>query len=269
MKQSKKKEVLKELYYACNQRNNFIFNNEEVKKVSLQIGFSNPFDATKLDSKEKLPQYFIDNDIAVIHLGNGFHKFISGLNSVYHSFEPITDIVQWKYHRSLLNQYNSSESNILSVANNQRILHNFLFGKDKEFNDEEIINRPKTYFPHRTKTSFDYYFNNDKITLHNIQLEIDLTLEYKGVVGVFECKNGFPKDFSIYQLYHPFLYYYNANKDASINGRIKEIYGIYVVRNKDNKGNSVLSLWQYTFNNPLDITSISLIKARKYILIKE
>lgn len=269
MKQNKKKELLEKLYQNCKERNDFTFHNDEVKKFSIQVGFANPFDATKLDCKEKLPKSFVERNIALIHLGNGYHKFIEGIDKVYHSFEPIEDVIQWKYHKSILNQYNSSESNILSVANNQRILHHFLFGEDKEFNDEDIINRPKTYFPHRTKTSFEYYFNNDKVYLHNIQLEIDLTLEYKGVVGVFECKNGFPTDFSIYQIYHPFLYYYNANKDISINGRIKEIYGIYVVRNTDDNGNDVLSLWQYTFKNPLDITSISMVKSRKYILIKD
>jgi len=92
-----------------------------------------------------------------------------------------------------------------------------LFGKDKEFEDIDVINRPKTYFPHRTKTSFEYSFGNEaKLELKNIQIEIDLTIEFNGIVGVFEAKNGNSDSFSIYQIYHPFLYYYNANKQDTI-----------------------------------------------------
>ena len=267
---SKKEEVLELLYKQCENKDDFVFHNDEVKRVSSEVGFGNPFDVTKLDNKDKLPQSFRDKDIAVIHLGSGKHKFINGIDKVYHEFEDIKKTVEWEYHKSLLNQFNSSESNILSVANNQRILHDFLFGEDKEFMNEEIINRPKTYFPHRTKTSFSYTFGEDeKIDLHNIQIEVDLTIEYKGVVGVFECKNGEPDSFSVYQLYHPFLYYHNANRDASINGKIKKIYAIYVVRHKDKDENDIVSLWQYTFKEPSDITSIKLVKSRKYKLIKK
>ena len=171
-----------------------------------------------------------------------------------------------QYKKSLLNQFNSSESNILSVANNQRILHNFLFGQDREFSHNDIAKRSKTYFPHRTKTSFEYSAGDVKISLENIQIEIDLTIEFDGIIGVFEGKNGTPSSFSVYQLYHPFLYYYNANATDLLDGKIKEIYGVYVARNKENDFD-VLKLWCYTFANPLDITSIKFVKSVAYKLI--
>ncbi|MEY4927766.1 MAG: hypothetical protein RI894_2202 [Bacteroidota bacterium] len=175
--------------------------------------------------------------------------------------------IDWEYQKSLLNQFNSSESNILSVANNQRILNHFLFGQDREFEDVDIMKRPKTYFPHRTKTSFNYNVGSDiKLELTNIQIEVDLTIEWQGIIGVFEGKNGKPDSFSIYQLYHPFLYYYNANKQPTLNGKIKEIFCVYVVRENTKKGN-VLKLWSYTFTDPLDITTIKLVKSTAYNLI--
>jgi len=245
---------------------NYTFHNDLVKKVCVEVGFGNPFDVTKLDNKSKLPDVLLKNDFAIIHLGNGYHKFIKGINKVYHDFEPIQQVIDWKYQKSILNQFNSSESNILSVANNQRILHHFLFGQDTEFNDTEIINRPKTYFPHRTKTSFEYSFGKDiKLELKNIQIEIDLTIEFKGTIGVFEGKNGKPDNFSVYQLYHPFLYYYNANKRKELQGKIKNIYGVYVVRDTLKEGDT-LKLWAYTFIRPTDITSIKFIKATEYKL---
>lgn len=266
---NKKSQVIEELFNICKQNNNFEFHNNLVKDVCKKIGFGNPFDVTKLDSKTKLPQVLRDNDYAIIHLGNGKHMFIKGIDKIFHNFEPIEKHITWNYKKSLLNQYNSSESNILSVANNQRILHHFLFGQDTEFDDVDILKRPKTYFPHRTKTSFEYNFGKDaKLQLKNIQIEVDLTIEFQGVIGVFEGKNGKPDSFSIYQIYHPFLYYHNANQNTELKGKIKNIFCVYVVREKL-KTHETIKLWAYTFKNPLDITSINLIKSASYELINQ
>ncbi|WP_231860241.1 type II restriction enzyme [Helicobacter himalayensis] len=202
---NKKHLVLESLWQHCQKENNFIFHNDLVKEICKKHNFGNPFDVTKLDSIEKLPRIFQANDICVLHLGKGYHQFIKGINKLYHCFESLQDSKKWQYKKSLLNEYNDSESNILSVANNQRILHHFLFGADLEFENLSIENRPKTYFPHRTKTTLHYYFDTQEIIAQNQQIEIDLTLEYQGVIGIFEAKNGTPKNFNIYQIYHPFI----------------------------------------------------------------
>lgn len=263
---NKKHKVIESLYRKCKKQNNFVFHNNEIKKVCIKIGFGNPFDVTKIDNKNKLPLLLIKNNVAIIHLGSGYHKFVQGIDNFYHNFEKIGVVIDWQYKKSLLNQFNSSESNILSVANNQRILHDFLFKQDRDFLHNDIAKRSKTYFPHRTKTSFEYNIDDIKISLQNIQIEIDLTIEFDGIISIFEGKNGTSNSFSIYQLYHPFLYYYNANKTGLLNGKVKEIYSVYVVRDKVNNFD-ILKLWSYTFANPLDITSIKFIKSIAYKLI--
>jgi hypothetical protein len=266
---NKKQNVLLNLYEICEKKGDFTFDNELVKKVSAEVGFTNQFDVTKLDTKEKLPDFFIKNDIAVIHLGRGIHKFIKGINKIYHDFEPIKKNIEWKYKKSILNMANSSESNILSIANNQRILHDFLFGVDKEFDNVDILLRPKTYFPHRTKTDLEYNFGNDIVVkLKSIQIEIDLTIEYMGHVGVFEAKNGMPTNFSVYQLYHPYLYYYNLNKSGKLPKKLKKINSVYLNRQIINNETNI-KLWCYKFTNPLDITTIKLVKSANYILKEE
>ncbi|RME15427.1 MAG: hypothetical protein D6799_06030, partial [Bacteroidetes bacterium] len=119
-KPGKKQRVIEELFKWCKKKNQFIFTNDLVKDVSKKIGFGNPFDATKIDAIEKLPELLIKENYALIHLGSGKHMFIKGLENVYHRFEdiPRDNIIDWTYRKSLLNQYNTSESNILSVANN-------------------------------------------------------------------------------------------------------------------------------------------------------
>jgi len=262
----KKQEVLLELFRICKRRRNYIFDNDMVEAVCKDIGFKNKFDATKLDNENLLPNELRKQDYAVIHLGKGRHQFIKGIRKIYHQFESIQKTIDWQYKRSLLNEYNTSESNVLSVANNQRILHHFLFGIDKEFDTLDITERPKTYFPHRTKMDLEYHFGDSLISLDNMQIEIDLTIEYKGVIGVFEAKNGKPVSFSIYQLYHPFLYYQKAKNVEGMKGKIKDVVSVYVVRRKENK-HSILSLWAYTFSDIFDITSIKLKKSVSYRLV--
>lgn len=256
-KPNKKHLVLLDLYKHCKEQGNFTFHNDLVKDFAKKHKFGNPFDATKLDSSDKLPPLFKEQDICLLHLGGGNHKFIKGINKLYHTFEPIQERIKWTYKKSLLNEYNDSESNILSVANNQRILHDFLFGKDLEFENLDISKRPKTYFPHRTKTTLEYTFENEKISAKNQQIEIDLTLEFDGTIGIFEAKNGTPNDFNIYQIYHPFLYYHNSNLP------IKNIICCYLVRNENS-----LKLFAYTFEKALQLDSIKFLKSKEYILIR-
>jgi hypothetical protein len=267
--ESKKNKVIECLFKHCQETEDFVFHNNNVKDICKRLDFGNPFDVTKLDNKSKLPNILKENDCAIVHIGNGNHKFVKGIDKVYHEFETINETIDWNYKKSLLNQYNSSESNILSVANNQRILHHFLFGKDTEFCDVDIIKRPKTYFPHRTKTSFEYSFGkNEQLKLTNIQIEIDLTIEFQGKIGIFEAKNGTPDNFSVYQIYHPFLYYYNAGQDSKLKGKIKEISCVYVVR-ESKPAFDTIKLWNYTFAKPYDITSIQFIRSAAYNLINQ
>ncbi len=115
---SKKKMVIAELYDMCKSREDFQFTNDEVKDVCADIGFGNPFDATKIDSSSRLPDELIDDDVFIVHIGRGSHRFVFGIANGYHEFEAIPDNrkFQWSYRRSILNNINTSESNILAVG---------------------------------------------------------------------------------------------------------------------------------------------------------
>ncbi|HEY0429212.1 MAG TPA: hypothetical protein VGC76_15635 [Pyrinomonadaceae bacterium] len=272
-KESLKKQVLAKLFSICEIRGDFVFDNDLVKQVISEMEsekkFKNPFDVTKVDRRDLLPKIMLKKNFAVIHLGNGAHRFIEGVEHVSHDFEPVQKEFEWKYRKSILNEYNTSESNILSVANNQRILHHFTFGQDRELEDEDVSKRPKTYFPHRTKANLRYNFGEEiEIELYRMQIEIDLTIEFNGTIAVFEAKNGKPDNFSVYQIYHPFLYYQEAKKKVEMNDKIKDIVCVYVVKQKQ-RDTTKLSLWKYTFDRPNDITSIKFLKSACYNLKKE
>lgn len=267
--ESLKRQALIEIYRRCQVNGEFEFDNNLVKEVCKEIGFGNPFDATKIDRREVLPLELIEKDIAVIHVGKGKHRFVKGLHIVFHEFEPIKREVDWTYKKSLLNEYNSSEANVLSVANNQRILHSFTFGQDREFEDVDITKRPKTYFPHRTKADLRYNFDVfGEVKLKGIQIEIDLTIEFDGIIAVFEAKNGKPDNFSVYQIYHPFLYYHEVRQKVAMKDKVKDIICVYVVRQKFVE-KTTLKLWKYTFAEPYNLASIKFIDSACYNLVGE
>ncbi len=255
----KKQDVISEIFKICQERKNFEFDNDLVRTISKKIGFGNPFDATKLDNTRRFPEILTEKDYFIIHLGNGRHKFIKEISKGFHKFENIEpdNIFDWKYRQSILNEFDTSESNILSVGFNQRIIHDFLY--------DDIVANPKMYGSRRTKTSLNFSIGKEKIKTYNLQMEIDLTTEYNGIVTVFEGKNNFPENFAVYQIYFPFLFYFNLKNSNKLN--INNINCCYLLREKKKEG-STIKIYQYTFENPLDMTSIKLIKNAQYNLIK-
>lgn len=234
------------------------FDNELAKSFCKTHSFGNPFDVTKIDTTQKLPTEIKKEDYFIVHLGQGKHKFVKNISNGYHNFEdiPTHAIQEWAYKRSLLNEYDTSESNILSVGFNQRIIYHFIY------NDLSV--NPKIYNSKKTKMSFDYFMGEQSIKTNNLQIEIDMTIEHGKIVTLFEAKNGFSKDFSIYQIYLPCLYYHTLNANNKIG--IKEINACYLLREQSNTGSSI-RMYQYMFDDINIINSIKLIKSAQYNLI--
>ncbi|MEA3475024.1 MAG: hypothetical protein U9R23_01045 [Candidatus Cloacimonadota bacterium] len=255
----RKQDVIIEIFKICKLKSNFVFDNGLVKQVCKKYGFGNPFDVTKLDDTSKFPRILLDEDYFILHLGKGRHKFIKGIKNGFHLFEAISkdNIFDWKYRKSLLNEFDKSESNILSVASNQRIIHDFLY--------EDIVANPKVYNARRTKIGLSYCVGNEEIMAQSLQMEIDLTMELGGVITIFEGKNGFPDNFAVYQLFHPFKYYSILKKEKKLD--IKQITCCYVLRKKE-KGSSIFRLYNYSFADENNIGSIKFLRNAQYNLIK-
>ena len=79
MNMSKKKETLLALYRSCKESGQYVFDNNKVREICSQTGFGNPFDVTKIDCSELLPDQVIDDGYCVVHLGSGRHKFMKAI----------------------------------------------------------------------------------------------------------------------------------------------------------------------------------------------
>jgi len=258
-KGNKKKAVIAKVFEICRERGTDIFDNDLVREVCKEIGFGNPFDATAFHNSAKLPDILKANDVFILHLGKGRHCFARGIDVGYHSFEdiPETRCFDWKYRKSVLNESDTSEANVLAVAANQRVIHDFLY--------EDIVAAPKIYFSRRTNATFDLGVGRERYSVSDVQMEVDLTFEYQGLVTIFEAKNGFPEDFAVYQLYNPFRYYYIMREAGDV--AVEAVSCCYVLRERTD-GASVLRLYEYEFEAPENLGSLSLKKAAEYRLLE-
>ena len=252
---SKKKQVLTELYRQCTARGQTRFHNDDVKSVCNAIGLSNAYDATKLDRSSLLPPALMDDDTFVVHLGEGWHEFVEGIGVGYHRFENVPEErhIQWPYRPSILNNVNTSESNTLFVGFNHKIIHDFLY--------DDISAAPRQYGSNRTKIPLHYSLGDHKIKATKVQMEIDLTLEYRSDVTVFEAKNGFRGDFNVFQIFTPVRYYTRLRNTQNL--PIKSVQACYLLRYRNR-----LRLYLYTFDDLDKPASIRLLRNAEYTLVE-
>jgi hypothetical protein len=88
---SRKQRVFDVLFQQYLHVGNPIFTNNDVKRACHQVGFGNPFDATKVDTREGLPQSMRTQNYCIAHLGGGRHQFIRELHRWFHDFETIEE----------------------------------------------------------------------------------------------------------------------------------------------------------------------------------
>lgn len=249
---SLKKETISAIFQSCKESGNFTFDNEKVKAICGETGFKNPFDATKVDHSDLLPDQIRRDGYCVVHLGKGRHRFMQIKDSWYHQFEALSqnEKKEWEYKPSILNHTDTSESNIISLSYNQRIIQDFLYG--------DISASPKIYMSRRTKVTTSYHAGSEKIKVDKLQVELDATFEHNGEITVLEAKNGFPNDFAVYQIFLPSLDYHTKN----IRG-VEKVESCYLLKDKNSDD---IRLYLYTFPDPCDISSIRLVKKAEYNL---
>mgnify|MGYP007068823693 CR=1 FL=1 len=78
-----KKSIIELIFDHCEKNNNYVFDNELIKKIVMDSGSkTNPYDMTKIDHISKLPKILLDNDYAIAHIGSGKHMFVKGISKI-------------------------------------------------------------------------------------------------------------------------------------------------------------------------------------------
>ncbi len=259
--ESKKRQVIGEIFdglRAIDKRSEVLpFGNDMVKEVSLKYGFKNPFDATKFNSYESLPDSLKREGFFIVHIGHGNHAFVKGVG--FHAFEPIQSIKPWHLSSSVVSKLGDSEADTVSTIYNEKIIHDFLFSR--------VDVNLKIHISRRSKTSFDFWIGKNQLRSDGLQIEMDALFESEDTIATVEVKNIKHANFEIRQPYSTFRYLDRFLRDREIpsNYRLRHLF---VIVNKGAR-EEFYRIYEYTFTDWKHMDSIVLVKNAQYNVAKE
>ncbi len=214
--------------------------------------FKEPRLMSKWDSSEQLPKPLKENKINILPDSRG--SYVLGDFLLYEEIPELKDHVNKMtfidlpdYETIDINNI-TSEANAINVLVLSKILDDFLS------TDENVAT-----FNGRMGTGV-FEFNVDTvkkqkkhINVYNAQCEIDGGFENNQSVVILEAKNVVHKDFHIRQLYYPYRLWSQRAKKP-----IRLVFSIY--------SNKIFRLFEYTFEDINDYSSIRLLQTKNYSL---
>jgi len=180
----------------------FIFDNEVVTKACVGR-YRNPHTLTKLDRLGEVPTALSDDDVFIVHLGEGRHRFVRGLKAGFHKFEELKQPPEERqYTPTTLDELGGGEADMLSRVYNHGVIQLFLYGDDTE--------RTRIRLPGRTSdardNSFSYLVGDQSVDVSQLQVEMDFIVQHDNDIVFAEAKSGaLPETFAVAQLFMPFL----------------------------------------------------------------
>ncbi len=211
--------------------------------------FREPRLMAKFDHTINLPKLFADNKLAILPITRG--DYIISHFDAYHTFEvdnsPVTKVSLPTYIQSLNSNNIPSEAIALNCAVASGIIAEFM-------EDSDIV---ATVSGRMGSGAFSFNINDTKtgsvrqVNVNNSQIEIDAAYEGASSLAIFEAKRDLSEDFLIRQLYYPFRVW-----QSRVTKPVKPIFLVY--------SNGIYRLFEYTFDDPKNYSSLRLVKQRNY-----
>ena len=209
----------------------------------------------KFDYQEKLPQIFLQNELAILPMTN--RSYVIGRFNI---FENITnnkqletkDAKKLPHHITAIDiDHISSETTALLCANICGILESF-FG-------EEVF----THVIGGRMGSGDFEFKlcDINFSVSKSQIEIDGGFESENYIYLVEVKNLIHDNFLVRQIYYPYRTWTKKLEEKNIDKKVRNIFLTY------SDGNFYLR--EYVFENPEDPSSIKMVNEDRYSIVKD
>jgi hypothetical protein len=209
-----------------------------------QISNEEPRLMAKIDTIERLPSIFKQNDLFILPISRKEYAIVKGKG--YHTFEhiiarPITYSTTVHFPSSV--QGIKSENAYLEYAKSCGLLEKLT----------STNNLFRTFYGRRTTPRFRFLVNNSTIEVNRAQIEIDAVFESQNPeqIFLFESKVGTPSSFRIQQLYYPYR--------TLINGKpVRNFFFYFEPKVK------MYLFWEYEFKPSEKFDSIKLIRGLQY-----
>lgn len=227
------------------EKGHFIISAEQIKKVR------EPRLVTKFDHSINLPQLFKKHHISIMPISRS--QYILSNHDMFCKIGMFPKDVELRTIPGYLESINRDSISSEPVALNC----SYITGMLSDFIGDE--NMVPTVEGRMSTHSFTFnIFNNSKsnfdpVKVDNSQIEIDGAFEGTNFLTLVEAKQHIATDFLIRQLYYPFrLWHDKIRKD------IRLVYFVY--------SNSIFTFFEYSFDDPKNYNSLSLIKSKSYAL---
>jgi len=204
----------------------------------------------KQDSRKDRPDVFVNNDLFILPVKNGYYAIVKGEGYVDIP-EINSEIIE--YHSKLdfhldTAVIGNSEMQHLDMAYASSIIRTFI-------QDDSLVLtiRGRKYTP-----EFTFNVGHQEVNVKSVQTEVDAGYEGKDSIVLVEAKSSNSKDTIIRQMYYPFRQWELSTK--------KKVYTIFFERDiKEDTYN----VWQFGFKDPNDYNSIYLMRSERYKLLHQ
>lgn len=202
----------------------------------------------KQDSRKDRPQLFVDHDLFILPVKNGFYAIVKGegyIDIPKIESDPIVYESKLDFHLDTA-VIGNSEMQHLDMAYASSIIRTFM-----EDPSLVLTIRGRKYTP-----EFSFNVSNQTVKVVSVQTEVDSGYEGKNKVVLMEAKSNNTTDTIIRQMYYPFRQWQASTE--------KEIYTLFFERNI---ADDTYNIWQFAFKDPDNYNSIFLQKSARYKLI--
>lgn len=199
----------------------------------------------KQDTREDRPQVFIDNNLFLLPVKNGYYVIVKGegyidIPNISSAGKTYDSKLDFKLETS---QIGDSEMQHLDFAYASSLIRTFM-------EDESLVLtiRGRKYTP-----QFSFNVGQQLISAQSVQTEVDAGFEGRDKIVLIEAKNSSTTNTIIRQLFYPFKQWkLHTNKD---------VYTLFF----EKRGNYYY-IWQYGFTDENNYNSIKLIKSEKFVI---
>jgi len=226
----------------------FLLTADQIKKSCQKFKKTNEKEVRilcKQDTRESRPKVFVDDNLFLLPVKNGFYNIIKG-----EGYVDIPEIKkEIKIYPSKLgfhldsSEIGDSEMQHLDFAYASSLIRTFM--KDPTL---VLTIRGRKYTP-----EFDFFTGKQNIKVKSVQTEVDSGYEGEKQIVLVEAKKPGTANTIIRQLYYPFRQWQSCTN--------KKISTLFFER--DPRENSY-SIWQFKFGDEKKYDSIELVKSDKF-----
>jgi len=203
----------------------------------------------KQDSREDRPDVFIENNLFLLPVKNGYYNIIKGegyidIPEIHEEIRLYPSKLDFQLDTTKIG---NSEMQHLDFAYAASLIRTFM-------NDPSLVLtiRGRKYTP-----EFEFYAGKQLIKVDSVQTEVDAGYEGKNQVVLIEAKNNSAANVIIRQLYYPYRQWQEHTA--------KKVVTLFFEKNHSE---DIYSIWQFEFKDSKNYNSIQLVKSGKFKITK-